>query len=412
MNVLLIHQAFASAAEPGGTRHYELGQKLVERGHRFTVIASTLSYLTGQAEHAKTQAQTSPNFIILRAYALPSLHRSFAWRFVSFVSFMLSSLWTAWRQPQVDLVMGTSPPLTQALAAWLVAFTRRRPLLLELRDLWPDFAIALGVLKNPVFIRLARWAEMFLYHRAAHILVNSPAYRDYLLGKGIPDAKISVVANGSDPDMFDPAVNGAQLRGELKLDGKCVVTYTGALGLANDIDALLKAADRLRDLPDVHFLIVGDGKERARLEADARRQNLANVTFAGTRPKSAMPEVLSASNMCVATLRNIEAFTTTYPNKVFDYMAAGRPTVLAIGGVIQQVIAQSRGGVCVQPGDDRAIAEAIRYLHDHGDEARQMGLQARDYLVAHFNRHKQAELFVDVVERTAALGPRSRARTA
>jgi glycosyltransferase involved in cell wall biosynthesis len=402
MHALLIHQAFVSGEEAGGTRHYELGRHLVQRGHRFTIVASTISYLTGGCTVSgggMVTEQAIDGIRVRRVYMYPSLHRSFVWRVVSFLSFMVTSAWAAWRVESVNVVMGTSPPIFQAISAWLVAALRRRPFLLEIRDLWPEFAIDLGVLKNPILMALSRGLERFLYARATHLLVNSPAYRDDLVGKGIPEKKISLIPNGVDPDMFDPQADGRLVRDEFGLDGKFVVTYAGALGLANDIDTILRAAARLRDEPTIHFLLVGDGKERRQLEGQVERLSLSNVTFIGTRPKTDMPDILAASDACVATLKDIPMFRTTYPNKVFDYMAAGRPTLLAIDGVIRHVVEEAEGGVFVRPGDDAALANAIRSLSQDRQRNQAMGQAAREYVVQHFNRRQQAEQFIELLER-------------
>jgi lipopolysaccharide/colanic/teichoic acid biosynthesis glycosyltransferase len=405
MRVVLIHQAFVAPDEAGGTRHYELAKRAVESGIEFTVVASDISYLTGQRTLAAEQGITEQNIDgvrVLRAYTYASLHRSFAWRIVSFLSFMLTSIRVAWRAGRVDLVMGTSPPIFQAVSAWLVALVRRRPLLLEVRDLWPEFAISLGVLRNLALIRLSRWLERFLYARAAHLLVNSPAYRDYLVDKGVPPDKITLIANGVDATMFDPDARGEQVRQAFGLTDKFVVTYAGALGLANDIDTILRAAARLGEHSHIHFLLVGDGKERASLESRAHEMNVTNVTFAGARPKTEMSGLLAASDACVATLKDIAMFRTTYPNKVFDYMAAGRPTVLAIDGIIRQVVETAGAGVFVPPGDDRALAETVLSLSADRHLAVDMGRRARAYVVEHFDRRQQANDFVALLNRLAA----------
>jgi len=401
MHVLLIHQVFISPQEAGGTRHLEFARYVQQRGHRFTIVASDLSYLTGSRVVARKRLVTEHEIEgvrVLRAYTYPSLHRSFIWRIVSFVSFMLTSIIVAWRAGKVDLVMGTSPPIFQALSAWVVAFLRRRPFLLEVRDLWPAFAIDMGVLRNPLLVQWSRWLESFLYARATHIIVNSPAYRDYLIRKGVSAAKVTLIPNGVDPAMFDPQADGSALRRQWGLDDKFIVTYGGALGMANDIPAILRAAEHLGNRRDIHFLLVGDGKERANVKALAAELDLANVTFLGARPKSEMPGILAASDACVATLLDIPMFRTTYPNKVFDYMAAGRPTILAIDGVIRQVVEAAGGGIYVPPGDDRALAEAARYLADHPEDAKRMGQQARSYVTQHFNRMDQAQAFVRLAE--------------
>jgi glycosyltransferase involved in cell wall biosynthesis len=299
---------------------------------------------------------------------------------------MFSSAWTALQVKDVDLVMGTTPPIFQAVSAWFVALIRRKPFLLEVRDLWPEFGVSMGVLKNPVVIALARWLEMFLYARATHILVNSPAYKEYMIAKGVPENKVTYIAYGTDVDMFNPGVDGSSIRAALGVDDKFVVLYAGALGQANDIDTILRAAERLKDEDEIRFVLFGDGKERTRLNAEAERMKLSNVIFAGVRAKKEMPQVVASADVCLAILQDIPMFRTTYPNKVFDYMAAGRATVLVIDGVSRELIESSYGGAYVQPNDDKQLAETILDLSKNVDIVKQMGLNAREYLVEHLDR--------------------------
>jgi glycosyltransferase involved in cell wall biosynthesis len=273
---------------------------------------------------------------------------------------------------------------------------------LEIRDLWPEFAIDMGVLRNATLIRASRWLERFLYRRARHIVVNSPAYLEYLVGCGVGHERITVIANGVDVRMFKPGSDGRRIREELRLGGRFVVTYAGALGMANAIPTVLRAAARLRDNPRIQFLLVGDGKERPKLQEQAAELRLNNVIFAGCRPKADIPEVLAASDACVATLRNIRMFRTTYPNKVFDYMAAGRPTILAIDGVIRDVIESAKAGIFVPPEDDMALAQAVNTLAASPEMAREMGEAARSYVEKHFDRNQQASQFADLLERCVA----------
>ena len=402
MNILLIHQIFNSPNDPGGTRHFELGRRVVEEGHGFTIVASDVTYLSGKPTEERRRLVTEQRYDglrVLRAYTYAALHRSFRWRVVSFLSFMFTAVWAGLQAGKIDLVMGTTPPIFQAFSAWLVAAVRRKPFLLEVRDLWPAFAIDMGILQNRMLIKIAERLETFLYARATHILVNSPAYRDYLIGKGIGAERISLICNGVDPDMFDPAARGEGIRAEFGLESSFVVTYAGALGAANDISTILRAAKRVAADERIVFLFVGDGKERPNLEAEARALELGNVRFVGSRPKKEMREFLAASDVCLATLLNIPMFATTYPNKVFDYMAAGRPTILGIDGVIRKVVDDARGGLFVPPGDDAALADAVVRLCNDPDEAKRIGMAARVFVCEHFNRHDQADEFVQLVER-------------
>lgn len=405
MHVLLIHQGFVAPNDAGGTRHFELGRRAIEQGHQFTVVASDVRYFTGQRVNRGRKLDSEEvveGIRVIRAYTYPSLHGGFIGRLVSFISFAFTSVWAALRVAEIDVVMGTSPPIFQAASAGLVAALRRRPFLLEIRDLWPEFIIDMGSLKNPVLIRVSRWLEHFLYRRATHLLVNSPAYVDYLKQKGMPAEKITLLPNGVDPAMFDPAADGAVVRRKLNLNGKFVVVYAGVMGPANNLEVLLDAAAELRADERIFFLLVGDGRTRKRLEAQAESLQLENVSFVGAQPKAEMRYFLASADACVAILQDIRMFRMTYPNKVFDYMAAGRPIVLAIDGVIREVVDAAQAGIFVPPGDAKSLAAAVRYLADHRDEREAMSRRARSYVESHFNRADQSRQFTTLLEKVAA----------
>ena len=402
MKILLINQAFVSPDEPGHTRHFELAKFLQSRGHELVIVASDLNYQTGKRTVERKGVfaeQIIDGVRVLRAYIYPALHRSYFWRVISFFSFMFSSVWTSFRVNDVDLVLGTTPPIFQAVSAWFVAWIRRKPFLLEVRDLWPEFGVSMGVLKNPIVIALGRRLEKFLYARAAHILVNSPAYKEYMIGKGVPEKKITFIPYGTDVDMFNPRVDGSSIRADLGLQDKFIVLYAGALGQANDIDTILRAAERLKPYDKIHFVLFGDGKERPRLQNEAKRMKLTNVTFAGVRPKKDMPRVVASADVCLAILQDIPMFRTTYPNKVFDYMAAGRATVLVIDGITRELIESSYGGVFVQPNDDETLAETILDLSKNVDIVQQMGQNAREYLVKHLDRRDKLNETLELLEK-------------
>lgn len=402
MKILLINQVFVSPEEPGHTRHFEMGQFLKERGHELVIVASDLNYQTGQrtVERRGLYAeQVFDGVRVLRSYIYPAIHQSYFWRVIAFFSFMFSSIWTALRVRDVDLVMGTTPPIFQAVSAWVVASLRRKPFLLEVRDLWPEFGISMGVLTNPVIIALSRWLENFLYKRATHILVNSPAYREYMIAKGVPADKVTYIPYGTDVDMFNPMVDGSSIRSELGIEDKFVVLYAGALGQANDIDTLLRAAERLKKEERIRFVLFGDGKERAHLESEAKRKQLHNVTFAGTRPKKDMPRIVASAYLCLAILQDIPAFRTTYPNKVFDYMAAGRASVIVIDGITRELIETSRGGVYVTPADDAMLAQKILELSQNPAQVKEMGANAREYLVQNLDRRDKLNETLDLLEK-------------
>ena len=399
MHILLIHQAFAALDEPGGTRHHELARFLAGRGHRVTIIASPVSYLTGaplllspdfQGKWGETEGGGGVR--VIRAYTYQALHKSFVHRVFSFTSFMISSFYAGLRVKNVDLVWGTSPPIFQGVTAWLLARLKGVPLLFEVRDLWPAFAIAVGVLKNPLLIKMSLWLERFLYRHADRVIVNSPGYVAHVAQ--ISDKPVELVPNGSDPEMFDPADKGTAFRSANHLENNFVVLYAGAHGMSNDLGVVLEAAKELENVTvtsKVTVTFLGDGKEKPALQQQAVEMKLTNALFLPPVPKADMAAALAGADACLAILKPIEEYKSTYPNKVFDYMAAGRPVILAIDGVIRAVVEAAGCGIFVQPGDPSALALAVRQLAADPDRARKMGLSGRIYLEEHFSRSAVAE---------------------
>ncbi len=400
MHVLIIHQAFASLDEPGGTRHYELARMLVARGERVTVIASPVSYITGASTGTPRLVQDAdglPGLTVLRARVYSAHHKSFVHRMLAFFSFMLSSFWIGLGVRGVDLVWGTSPPIFQGVTAWLLARLKRARFLFEVRDLWPQFAIAVGVLRNPILISASRWLERFLCRRADCVMVNSPGFVSHV--KALGAQRVELVPNGADPVMFESPQGAAEFRRLNSLGDDFVALYAGAHGMSNDLDVLLEAARMLHGAP-IKVVLVGDGKEKPALVSRAREQAMTNVTFVPSVPKREMPGVLAAADACIAILKPLEAYKTTYPNKVFDYMAAGRPVVLAIDGVIREVVEAARCGIFVPPGDPSAMAQAIRSLAADRANAQALGRNGRRYVEEHFSREAIAEALLGVLRST------------
>ena len=405
LHILLVHQLFVLAHEAGGTRHVELATHLAARGERVTVVAPTTSYLTGRTVgRAGDRTYVAPGVVLVRA-ASRGGGSGFLGRLASFVSFTATSFMAGLRVPAVDAVWGTSPPLFQALGAWALARARRVPFVLEIRDLWPDFAVDLGVLRNPAAILAARSCERFLYRVADRVVVNSPGFVEHVVARGAPRERVAVIPNGVNAGAFDPDARGEPFRREVGARAEDVlVVYAGAHGVPNDLDVVLDAAVRLRNAAGVRFTLVGDGRDRARLQERVRSLALPNLVLAGAVPKECMPEVLAAADVCIAVLRPLPMFTTTYPNKVFDYMAAGRPVVLAIDGVIRRVVEDAGAGMFVPPGDADAMAGAVlRYARDPALRERH-GRAGRAHVETHFRREAQGEALRELLREVVGEG--------
>jgi glycosyltransferase involved in cell wall biosynthesis len=297
------------------------------------------------------------------------------------------------------VVIATSPPLTTAIPGFVAARLRLRqaPLVFEVRDLWPESAITTGVIRaGGVLARLLYALERFACKHADAVTVLTPAFADDLQTRGLVTAdRILFVPNGADVDAFTPAPRDNPVRRELGWGSRFVALYAGAHGRANALHQLIDAARHLSGRPDVLIATVGDGPERARLEAEAHSQQLDNIQFLGPMAKERMPYVISAADAGLAVLQNNPTFKTVYPNKVFDYMACERPTVLAIDGAARRLACdEANAAIFAEPENGRAIAAAIEQLADSSEYARTLARNGRAWVVANAARPVLAQRYL------------------
>jgi len=415
MKILVVHQYYLAPGQPGGSRFNEFARLWADAGHEVTVIAGNLNHATGEVPVRYrghwNKREFDGDVEVWRCHVPASYGGSYLGRMWAFFGFTLSAATAALRAERPDVVIATSPPLVAAIPGWIVSRWRGRrvPLIFEIRDLWPESAITTNVLRRDslltkMLFALERWA----CRKADRVNVLTPAFRDDIIRRGlaIPE-KIVFVPNGGDARRFQPGARDNAVRREYGWGERFVVMYAGAHGRANAVGQLLDAASLLRDRPEVLIACVGDGPERAGLEQRAREEGLANVMFCGPQPKERMPGFVNACDVGAAVLQNNPTFHTVYPNKVFDYMACERPTLLAIDGVARDLVCgEARAGVFAEPENGAALAAAIRQLADDPVGRAEMGRHGREWLLAHATRESLAQRYLDVMtemtEMTAA----------
>lgn len=407
MKILVIHQYYLMPGSPGGSRFNEFARLWAAAGHEVTVVAGNLDYATGDVPeryHGRwiTREQDG-DVTVLRCHVPRTYNKSYAGRMAAFFGFTLSSTHAAMTLPRPDVVIATSPPLVAMAPGVIAAKARWKgvPWIFEIRDLWPESAITTGVLKEGA----ALTRMLYAMERAACLLADkinvlTPAFRDDLIKRGLaPAEKIVFVPNGADVELFTPGPRDNAARREFGWGERFVVMYAGAHGRANAVGQFVDAAERLRDRPDILLASVGDGPERAAIEADAKRRGLDNVRFHGAQPKSRMPEIVRACDVGAAILQDNPTFKTVYPNKVFDYMATERPTLLAIDGVARTLVCdEARAGVFAKPEDGEGLAAAIRAMADDPAGNAAMGARGRQWVLANATRDSLAKRYIDIME--------------
>ncbi len=411
MRIVVVHQYYLLPGRAGGSRFNEFARLWTEMGHEVSVIAGNLDYASGEVPREYdgrwVTRERDGGVTVYRCSVPRSYAKGYVGRAAAFMGFTLSAATAALGVPRPDVVIATSPPLIAAIPGFIAARARWKgvPWIFEIRDLWPESAVTTGVLSaNSPLTHALYGLERWACGSAARVNVLTPAFRDDLLRRGLASAdRVVFVPNGADVERFEPGARDNDFRRAMGWGDRTVVMYAGAHGRANAVQQLVDAADLLRDRPDIHVASVGDGPERSRLEADAKRRGLANVQFCGPQPKDRMPEVVNASDIGAAVLQDNPTFRTVYPNKVFDYMACERPTLLAIDGVARTLVCdEARAGVFAKPEDPDAIAAAIRAMADDPEGRAEMGRRGREWVLANATRRSLAERYLAVMKEVVA----------
>lgn len=361
MKIVYLHQYFYTANMVGvaGARSYEFARRLVEMGHEVQMVTSA----TNPPDDASTGwYETVEEGINVNWLPIPYSNKmAFSKRLIAFAKFAWGSAWKAARIKS-DVIYATSGPLTIALPALFAAVVTRRPLIFEVRDLWPEGAIQLGVLKNPVAIFFARMLERAAYGYSKHIVALSPGMKEGVVAAGVPAEKVSVIPNACDLELFHPSVDGTELRQKFDLDGKFALSYFGTMGLANGLGYVLDAAKVLKERgnTDIVFILHGDGMQRQDLEKRAKDEGLENVLFSDPVPdKSYVAQLAAAVDVCMTIYNNVPVLATCSPNKLFDTFAAGRPGLTNMPGALQKLIEEHECGVYVDPSSPEDFADKV-----------------------------------------------------
>lgn len=406
MRIAVFHQYYLAAGAPGGSRFNEFARLWCELGHEVTVITGMVNYTTGEArpEHAGRWIvrESDGPVDVWRCWVPPTYQKSRLGRSFGYFGWVASAATAALQIPKPDVIIATSPPLTAALPGYLAARLPWRdvPWVFEIRDLWPESLVGPGMLQaESPLVKLLYGLERFACTRSDAVNVLTPAFRENLVRRGLcPDAKIAFVPNGADVRLFAPAPRDNAARREFGWGDRTVALYAGAHGIANGLDQLVEAAALLKNRPDILLATVGDGNQRARLDGVIRDRGITNLVMHGPQPKDRMPEVVNASDIGLAVLQRTEMFKTVYPNKVFDYMACERPTVIAIDGVARELVCEQAGaGLFATPEDPRAIADAVIALADDPAKRAEMGARGRAWVLANATRDALARRYLDVL---------------
>ena len=403
MNILVVYQYYQSTNAPGHSLIYGWTQHLAECGHDVTVIAGETGYMqydrpTMPWYRRIIRHERVGKVQVCRTFTYSQLHRSYLGRLLGFISFAISCPLALLLRKKPDLIIGSSPPIFPIFSTWLVCKLRRIPFIMEVRDLWPESAIQMGILQSKSLIKIMTWMEKLLYTHARTIIALTDGIRNNICERGWPKEKIVLVNCGIDTTQLYPDIEaGLEIRKRYHLENKKIVLYFGALGEANNIPVILRAAKHLEQNSDVVFMLVGDGMQRKTIEKSVEEMKLNNLMLHEAVPKDQARFYINAADLCLVTLLDIPLFNGALPTKLFDYMACNKPVLCGVAGEAKYLIEKAQSGVTFPPNDDKQLADLILKTLQETDHSSLTAMNSIEFIENNYGAHQMNRLIESLI---------------
>jgi len=406
MKILFFSHYFAPEGNAPANRTYEHCKLWAQEGHNVTIITCAPNVPDGIVypgyKNKLFAREMMDGIKVLRVWTYIAANKGTTKRIINYLSYMLSSIFFSFFYKRPDVIIATSPQFFCGWAGLITAKLKNVPFILEVRDIWPESIAAVGAIKNKRILRMLERLEIKMYKAADHIVTVGEGYKKKLLDKNVPEEKITVIPNGIDPEIFQPAQPNKQIIQKYNLEGKLVCSYIGTIGMAAGLDAVIETAKELKKQNDknIVFMLVGDGAEKEALQRKAAKENLNNIIFTGRVDKKQIPAYLSVTNACLIHLRKTELFKTVLPSKIFEACATAKPIILGVEGFAADFIKKANAGICIEPGNPKQLLDAVKKLSQNPDLCRSLGKNGLEFVIKNHDRKNLASEFLDLLECT------------
>ncbi len=412
MRILYVSPHFPPDISALSARVHDLTTRWVAAGHEVHVLCAMPCHPTGVLPKAYRRKLAVNEVVdgvhVHRRWVYATPNSGSKRRSLKYASFATSIVASAATLPDVDVVISTSPQFFSGIAGSLLAYIKRLPLIVEIRDLWPLSITDMGMMEtgSHAVKRLEALEEM-LYKSADTVVVVSEPFRQHIAERtpGTTVDDIAVVTNGVDVERFHPDNDGQALRDQLGVTGTLAV-YAGTHGLAMGLTTVVEAA---RLAPEVTVAFIGEGAAKADVIMAAK--GVPNVHFLPGQQRDAMPAIYAAADVCLVPLRDLEVFQTVIPSKMFEIWATGKPIILGVRGHAAAMTQASGGGIVVTPEDPAELAAALKRIAADPKAASAMGMSGRAHVMTDYNRDVLADRYLDIMAdtiRTADISRRPR----
>ena len=361
MKLLFLTDNFPPEVNAPATRTFEHCREWAKSGIDVTVITCFPNFPEGKLfkghKNRLYKVEETDGIKVVRVFTYITANEGFLKRTIDYISFGVAAF-IAGLFIKTDLIIATSPQFFAAVWASRLAFVKRKPWVMEVRDLWPESIKTVGVMKDNFVIRYLEKQEMRLYRSASHIITVTDTFKERISERGIKPDKISVVKNGANHSLYTLRNKNQKILSELVLDNKFIVGFIGTLGMAHKLDFIIEASEKIKD-PSIHFLFVGAGAEKKNLEKLVQKKKVKNATLLGMISKEAVPEYLSILDVSLINLKKSETFKTVIPSKIFESCAMGKPILLGVDGEARRMIESYPAGLYFEPEDENDFLEKL-----------------------------------------------------
>ena len=390
MKILFLTDNFPPEVNAPATRTYEHCVEWVKQGAEVTVITCVPNFPKGKVypgyKNKLVQTEIIDGIKVVRVWSYIAANEGFLKRTLDYISFSVSAF-VAGIFEKTDLIVATSPQFFTALSGRNLSFWKRRPWVMEVRDLWPESIKTVGAMKDNLFIRYFERQEKRCYKSAKKIISVTDSFKHEIIGKGITAEKIEVVKNGANLALFQPMEPDQDLIESLNLKGKIILGYVGTHGMAHKLDFLMDCAKNLMHT-NYHFLFIGSGAEREKLIHKKRTENISNVTLLDSVSKSEIKRYLSILDVSLINLKKDELFKTVIPSKIFENSAMQIPILLGVDGESRAILEKYKAGLFYEPENEKDFLDKLEKIlqKDHKETYKKGGRQ----LALDFDRKKLA----------------------
>ncbi len=405
MKILFLTQYCPPEVGAPQNRIFEFAKQLKGFGHEVTILTAMPNYPKGRIfDNYKgkfTLKEEIDGIRIVRTWIYATCNKGFVPRILNYLSFTISSvLFGTYLIGSQDVVITESPPLFLGYSGYLISKFKNAKFVFNVSDLWPESAIKLGMLHNKTLISMSTWLEEFCYRKADLITGQTKGIVGNISSRGFEKAKIHLITNGVDCELFKPEKRSESIRKEFNVEGKFALCYAGIHGLAQGLEVIMEAARKLKEYKDIAFVFVGEGPEKGKLISLKAKYGLDNVQFFPMQPKARMPEIVASMDAAIIPLKKLDLFKGALPSKMFETMASGIPIVLSVEGEAENMIKEANSGICVEPENHDKLKEAILKLYNDRNLCESLGKNGRAFVQENYSRKNITKKLEGLLQKT------------